>query len=143
MKTITDLIYTMFAMGAMFLLTGAIAMFLFLSEWMNGVLQIFHQFGGDKIVQALPLNDSTVANWIMWGVALFASMSIIILLIKVVEVLQNSFWTVAACVTMFVIVMFPVYHSVALGDYKDQMEQVFHKETSALEIPDINLEFEL
>lgn len=143
MKAIIDFIQAMFAMAGLFVLTCLIASFLFVAEWMNGVLQIFHQFGGDKLIQALPLNDPAVANWIMWGVALFASMAIIVLLIKIIHALQDSFWTVLACVAMFIVITFPVYNSVALGDYKDQVSQTLHQETTTIEIPDVKFEVEL
>ena len=143
MKAIIDFIQAMFAMACAFVLTCLIASFMAATEWMNGVLQIFHQFGADKMIQALPLNDPHTANWIMWGVALFASLAIIVLMIKIIHALQDSFFTVIACVIMFLVIAFPIYNSVALGDYKDQVKQTLHEETSSIEIPDVKFKVEL
>jgi hypothetical protein len=74
MKTILDLIQNIMALAAAFLLTCAIATILFVMHWANGVILFFEQIGATPIVEALPLHDSAGANWIMWGVALFASL---------------------------------------------------------------------
>ena len=142
MKTIIDIIQNTLAVVAVFLLTCAIATILFVMHWAHGVVLFMHQIGAAQFVEALPLNDPSAANWIMWGVALFTSLSIIAVLIKMVEVVRNSVWTVLACGMMMVVVAFPVYHSYTMSGFNTTVEDVKNAATSAIEkeTPEFHIE---
>ena len=104
------------------------------------------QIGAAQFVEALPLNDPAAATWIMWGVALFTSISIIGVLIKLVEVVKNSLWTVAACGMMMFVVIFPVYHSytmggITLGEVQEQVKTEL--QTKSIEVITSKIDVEL
>lgn len=141
-----DFIGTVMALAGVFLLTCIIATILFVMHWANGVILFFENIGAAQFVEALPLNDPAAANWIMWGVALFTSLSIIGLLIKMVEVVKNSLWTVAACGMMLFVITFPVYHSYSMGGFQfDEAKETVESKvkTSTLEIITGKIDVEL
>lgn len=146
MKTIMNFIGTVMALAGIFLLTCIIATILFVMHWANGVILFFENIGAAQFVEALPLNDPAAANWIMWGVALFTSLSIIGLLIKMVEVVRNSLWTVAACTMMLFVIAFPVYHSYSMGGFQnDEVSETVATDlkTSGIKLPEVNIDFDL
>jgi len=137
---------SMMALAGLFLLTCLIATILFVMHWANGVVLFMEQIGAAQFVEALPLNDPAAATWIMWGVALFTSISIIGVLIKLVEVVKNSLWTVAACGMMMFVVIFPVYHSytmggITLGEVQEQVKTEL--QTKSIEVITSKIDVEL
>jgi hypothetical protein len=110
MNSIANFIGGMFAIAGIFVLTCIIAAFLFAMSWMQGVLQIFHSLGLDQFVDALPLQSDVAGNYVMWGIALFASLAVVGLSIKLIEALQNSLMNVVGCLVMFCVIVLPVYH---------------------------------